>query len=249
LHGSIMLLLLVQALWLPLPSMGPQPAAEQAVETRYDPIDEEPLIVEMEVDERPWIARDAEDPTYVQVNLNDPRWDDILQEPLRRAEGIEASEADVAAGTLISEQLRRSIEASSDRSDDENLQNLATLSDRLGDVSSEETIDELSGMLSRLVGTKQRATKPKEDVGGPFDLSTAQPHDCRKEEMPDGTVKYVVVMIDAEGRTQEIEVDQASGEQLYKTMQIVKSNPLLERVYRGVVMSLLDKLMQPIPPK
>jgi hypothetical protein len=45
----------------------------------------------------------------------------------------------------------------------------------------------------------------------------------------------------------ESEMTAAEGESAYKTFELIKSNPLLERVYRGVVMSLLDKVLKPNP--
>jgi hypothetical protein len=248
LHVSIMATLLAQALWLPLPGFEPA-AARRVIEV--SPTAETPVTLEAEIqiDDRPWIARDAEDLTYTQVDLSDPRWDDLLSEPSRRAEGLSSNEADTLASSLLSEQLMQAIKASAQQSTDDNLQELATLSDRLTEVSSEQSIDELSGTINRLTGTRDRATAPQANIAGEFDHSTAQPHDCRKGQSPDGTVRYLVVMIDAAGRTLEIEVDAATGEQLYKTMQLVKSNPLLERVYRGVVMGILDKLLKTPDPQ
>jgi hypothetical protein len=241
-------LVIVEVLWLPFPFLAGPAAARPLILAEQQPLDHERLEVELQVDERPWIARDAEDATYTQVDLNDPRWADILSEPFRRAEGIEESPADAAAGVLVSAELLRAIEASGRRSDDENLRSLEQLSGRLAKVSSEESIDELSGTIGRLVGTGPRETKPKENVAGVFDASSGQPHDCKKLEV-DGKVSYVMVMIDKAGRTQEIEMSEAEGEQLYQTMQLIKSNPLLERVYRGVVMGIMDKLLAPPSPK
>ena len=41
----------------------------------------------------------------------------------------------------------------------------------------------------------------------------------------------------------EIEVSEQEGEPIYETMQRIKANPLLEQVYRQIVMPLLDQLM------
>jgi len=239
-------LLIAEALWLPVP-FGISAATSPLVLVDQPVVEVEPLQVEL-ADEQPWIARDSEDATYTQVDLNDPRWADILSEPFRHEGGIDDESTDAAAGVLVSAELLRAIEASGRRSDEENLRALEELSGRLTKVSSEETIDELSGTIGRLVGTGPRETKPKEDVAGEFDLSSGQPHDCKKLEM-NGQVRYVMVMIDRAGRTMEIEMSAAEGEQLYQTMQLIKSNPLLERVYRGVVMGVMDKLLAPQPKK
>ena len=66
----------------------------------------------------------------------------------------------------------------------------------------------------------------------------------RREMLENGSFKYIAIMIDSDGRTLETEMTAAEGESAYKTFELIKQNPLLERVYRGVVMSLLDKLMR-----
>ena len=243
LHVCLAALLIVEAMWLPLPFPAGA-AARPVVLVEQSAIDAQPLEMEMQLEARPWMARDAEDPTYAQVDLNDPRWADILSEPFRHESGTDDESADTAAGVLISDELLRAIEGSGRRSDGENLHTLKELSGRLTKVSSEETIDELSGTIGRLVGTGPRETKPKENIEGPFDHTSGQPHDCKKLEVG-GQVKYMMVMIDKAGRTLDIEMSAAEGEQLYQTMQLIKSNPLLERVYRGVVMGIMDKLLAP----
>ena len=243
LHICLAALLIVEVLWLPFPFRAGA-AGQQLVLVEPSAIVDEPLEMEIELEEQPWIARDAEDATYTQVDLNDPRWADILSEPFRHATSTEDESTAAAAGVLISAELLRAIEASGRRSDDENLHTLQELSERLTKVSSEETIDELSGTIGRLVGTGARETEPKENVAGEFDPSTGQPHDCKKLEV-DGQTRYVMVMIDKAGRTMEVEMSAGEGEQLYQTMQLIKSNLLLERVYRGVVMGIMDKLLAP----
>ena len=53
----------------------------------------------------------------------------------------------------------------------------------------------------------------------------------------------MTVLLDAEGRTLEVEVSEQEGKPIYETMQRIKANPLLEQVYRQIVMPLLDQLM------
>jgi hypothetical protein len=243
LHVALVMLLLAQALWVPWPVMPVAGHAEQVV-AAHAPIVDEPIEVEMQLHDRRWIEREAEDALLATVDLNDPRWGDILTEPLRRSEGIETNSADEGASELIARELLQAIEASSRSTSEANLDQLAQLSERLAAVSSEATVDELAGTFGRLLDVKPRETKPRDDAAGTFDFSTAQPHDCRRIANDDGTFTYIAVMIDAQGRTQEVPLDAATGEQLYNTLQIVKSNPLLERVYRGTVMGILDKLLR-----
>ncbi len=245
LHVGVVLFIVVEALWLPMPFLrGPAGVAPAYVEAAQQ-LPPEPLEMEMVLEERSWVEIDAEEIATAQVDLSDPRWQEVLLEPERHARESEPHSESLVAAALIQEQLRAAIQQSEQQTLQENLAQLEKLSERLTSVSSEETIDELSGTLTRLVGTDPRATKPKEGAVGTFDFSSAQPHDCTKETTAEGNVRYVVVMIDQNGLTQEIELDQASGEQMYNTMRIIKSNPLLERVYRGAVMGILDKLLQP----
>ena len=58
-----------------------------------------------------------------------------------------------------------------------------------------------------------------------------------------GGFRYVTVLLDAQGRTVETEVSQQEGEPVYELMQRIKANPLLEQVYRQIVMPLLDQLV------
>jgi hypothetical protein len=51
-------------------------------------------------------------------------------------------------------------------------------------------------------------------------------------------------MIDAKGVSREVEIDNENGQRLYKTMQLIKSNPLLEKVYRNILMGILDQVLK-----
>ena len=47
----------------------------------------------------------------------------------------------------------------------------------------------------------------------------------------------------AEGITDEVDIDPETGEQLYRTMRLIKANPLLEKVYRKIVMGIMDSVL------
>jgi hypothetical protein len=239
LHGLLVASVLGQAVWFPswqASSANPR----MLVFTQTDATEPQPeLIVEM-VDERPWMAREAERLVYDPVDVQDPQWKAIVEEPFQQGDQTPAD-----TQVFLQQEIAQRIAATEAKSAAENLNDLNQLSQQLTSVSSEKTVEEMNGTLSRLLGTKERATAPMtEPAGGEFDFTTAQVHDVRKEEKPDGTLRYIAIMLDAAGRTQEVELDEASGESAFRTMQIVKSNPLLERVYRGVVMGMIDKMLQ-----
>jgi hypothetical protein len=51
------------------------------------------------------------------------------------------------------------------------------------------------------------------------------------------------VLLDALGRTWEVELSEAEGAPLYELMQRIKRSPLLESVYRRIAMPLLDQIL------
>lgn len=96
---------------------------------------------------------------------------------------------------------------------------------------------------------KQRSDQPK-GLSSPavFDVAAAQFHDIRRETNPAGSWRYVCILIDAQGYLFEVEMEAEDGRRLYETMQRIKQNPLLERVYRQVAMPLLDQLIHSAQP-
>jgi hypothetical protein len=76
-----------------------------------------------------------------------------------------------------------------------------------------------------------------------FDVATAQIHEVQRESDGGSGYIYTLVMVDAKGVTQQIDIDPQNGERLYKTMKLIKANPLLERIYRGILMGILDQVL------
>jgi hypothetical protein len=145
---------------------------------------------------------------------------------------------------MLQEKIDRLAEEAGQRSDQENLARLDHLAERLNEVSSEPSIDRLAGAFQRLLGTRPRAERPSaEPVAGEFDFDSAQFHDVRREAEDDGTWRYLFVLVDAEGRAMEVEMDAEHGEPIYQTMLRIKENPLLERVYRRIAMPLFDTML------
>lgn len=169
-------------------------------------------------------------------------------------EGRDAlAEVDSAEGGLAEftrQQLQQAREQAADRSADQQTRELEELARRLGNVSSEQSVEQLTDTLAPWLGIDaSRATAPAEKTDdSPFDPDTAQVSDVLKHETG-GAVRYVAVLVDASGRTLETPLDNADGEALYDVFQLMKKFPLLETVYRKTVMGLLDQIIenQPIP--
>lgn len=139
--------------------------------------------------------------------------------------------------------IRRQMEEARKRGDQDNFDRLKQLSADLGRNSTTKTVDEMADFFGGVVGN--RATEPDlKKANLEFDVSTAQMHDIHKSTDEQGSVRYILVMVDAQGVAREVEIDSQNGQQLYKTMQLIKSNPLLEKVYRKILMGILDQVLK-----
>jgi hypothetical protein len=128
-------------------------------------------------------------------------------------------------------------------STEEKLEKLEGAAKQLDKVSSEKGVQELAGLFEGWAGTEKRATAPAtKPPAGPFEIDSAQFHDVTREKGPDGRWRYRSVLLDAAGRTMEIDMDPSEGESTYNTFRILKANPLAEKVYRQVTIPILDKL-------
>lgn len=132
------------------------------------------------------------------------------------------------------------------KSSAENLSKLDRLSNRLNDVTSEESLDDLTGMFQQWMGLQGRVDEPQAAAKvDEFDSNTAQLDDVERTAKPDGGWKYVARLIDKNGRTITVEMGEQEGVAAYELMQKLKANPLLEKIYRRIAMPLIDSLVKP----
>lgn len=183
-----------------------------------------------------WAAREAR---VLYVTASGQHSEDRLQDEPR----IVTVPSEVT-GPMLQEKIDQLAEESRNRTDQENLDRLNQLAERLEEVSSEQSIERMAGVFQTLTGTKPRAQRPsQEPVAGEFDFDTAQFHDVRREETDEGSWRYLCILVDAEGRAVEVEMDASDGQRVYQTMLRIKENPLLEQVYRQIAMPLFDKML------
>jgi hypothetical protein len=156
-----------------------------------------------------------------------------------------------AAPPLRWENMREVIEASvqqaSALSEQEQLERLALLARRLEKVSSPQSLDDVTHRLSKWLGTERRAPAGDGPPAGPFDFSTAQLHEVFQETGPEGESRYTAILVDGAGRHMATAMTPGDGARAYRVMQLLKQNPLAERVYRALVMGLLDRALATIP--
>lgn len=165
-------------------------------------------------------------------------WDGVM----RSAQSPESTPSSESK-TFLQKQIDRSIEQSKQRSSEDNLDRLNQLSRDLRRNSRSQNIDEMAEFLGGML-TKRVSTPVADSETRPFDAHTAQLHDVLKSDGVDGRPQYTAVMIDAQGVLRSVEMDAETGKQLYRTMQLIRSNPLLEQVYRKIVMGILDQVLK-----
>ena len=108
---------------------------------------------------------------------------------------------------------------------------------------SEEKVGEIVEFVTP--GEPERETSVKQEVSvEAFDADTAQIDDCERMQNEDGTFRYTATLVDAKGNSIRVEMDPKEGERTYQTMQLIRSNPLMEMIYRRSVMPLLDQKTQ-----
>jgi hypothetical protein len=157
---------------------------------------------------------------------------------------ITVSEPGRVTGAMVRDRIQESVDQAHQRSDAKNLDHLERMGKRLNEVSSPASIDRMAGVVHQMLGTTPRADQPVgELLGGIFDFDTAQIHDVRREAAVDGVWRYVCILIDAEGRVCEIDMNAEEGQRVYQAMQRIRQNPLLEQVYRRIAMPLFDQML------
>ena len=150
--------------------------------------------------------------------------------------------------SIAAKWVEQATDQSRGASTDQNLDRLDELGGRLSTISSEQAIGDIGSVLSRTMNLGERATAPAIDATElKFESSSAQLHDVRLEtDEATGAERYVATLVDRHGTAIEQEMDAESGKAAYDVMQTIKKYPLLESVYRAVVMKILDRLIEPV---
>lgn len=181
--------------------------------------------------------------------LSEPRDEpvDVVAQPLETV-SIAAHEEDMHPEQIMAARVAKRVQAAAEEAQqanpDDQLKRLEQAAKELEQISSEKSVDEMAEKFHDWFGMKRRAQRPAaEPVAGEFDFGTAQLHDVRRESNGEGVYTYIAVLVDAEGRRFESRMDAIEGESAYKTMQLMKSSPLAEMVYRRIVMGFLDNII------
>ncbi len=175
-------------------------------------------------------------------------------EPAPPAEPEIVSKPGEKAKDTVKRVLEEQTKAAAERTDEENLGELEKQGERLKQVSSEETINQIVDQFHSWAGTEERAAEPVEETpmqteetvsSANFDVETAQFHDVKKiKSETTGKVTYQAILLDAQGRTMSMELPTSEGEKLYPMFKQMKQNPLMAQIYRKIVMPLIDKQLK-----
>jgi hypothetical protein len=152
--------------------------------------------------------------------------------------------ADNVPPEQIESSLRSAIENTATVSEERKLSELQRNVQRLEQIASESSIADVGQAIRSATALEDRASVPAaEPVGGAFDYDSAQFHDVSRIMNDDGKWVYRSILLDAKGRTIEVELTESEGKTAYETMQMVKASPFAEAVYRSMVMPMLDKMI------
>jgi hypothetical protein len=196
-----------------------------------------PGVASITIDQQPETGPILPNGQEVLAAISDPRWQELV-EPV-------PEERLATSMVFVNTELMRIAREAEQRSAQENLEKLAALGGTLETVSTEKGVDDINSQLNRVLGTEKRADRPADaPVAGEFDFTTAQLHDVLRVKDDSGSFLFTAILVDSAGRKFETPMSASEGETAYRTMQLIKSNPLLERVYRGVVMSMLDSVLK-----
>jgi hypothetical protein len=177
----------------------------------------------------------------------------IAETETRRSEDLAGDSSTPVADDVPLEQIGSSvqsaIESSTRISDERKLDQLQRNVQRLEQVASEASIADIGHAVRSAAGLEQRASMPaSEAVEGGFDFDSAQFHDVTRQADQNGNWVYRSVLLDAKGRTFEVDLNEAEGKTAYDTMQMVKASPFAEAIYRSMVMPMMDKMIPKVSP-
>jgi len=152
----------------------------------------------------------------------------------------------------VRDELRLMVQESQELTADQNLERLQGMVQRFDDIGSHQTVDELSRKFEQWWGTRSAPTPQPSDTPeagsgstrAEFDSETALIQDVRRHRDEQGDWVYEAVLVDSGGESQVVSLDVVEGQRLHQTMKIVKSSPLVQRIYREITMPIIRRMLQ-----
>ncbi|MCH5372483.1 MAG: hypothetical protein JJ992_00780 [Planctomycetes bacterium] len=154
----------------------------------------------------------------------------------------------VAEPDIPPEQIEASIESQirsvATLSDERKLSELEKNLARLQGIATEESVRDVTATIAGSLGLDAGPAPADERPEGAFDSDTAQIQDVKRVRGKSGQWEYTSVLVDAQGRTQEVSLTAAEGETAYHTFEQLKRYPMAEGIYRQLVMPMIQKMIQ-----
>lgn len=150
--------------------------------------------------------------------------------------------SNVPAGQ-IEASLKSAMDQTRDLSNERKLTELEKNLERLDSISSAESVQKTTQKIAGVLGLSSGPRPKTQPIVGAFDINTAQIHDVTRSRDDNGNWRYQSVLVDAGGRTQQVELSDKNGEATFNTFQQLKKFPMANGIYRELVMPMLQKML------
>ena len=167
----------------------------------------------------------------------------------RQAEVVGVKPEELAEAANEPEKLiDQTVEREEGRTQEEKMSDLIHQRRQLEKMPAEHATKALEKVVDFLEARSERATSAQHEVSpDQFDADSAQIDSCEripKDEKDGGGWRYVATLVDANGNSMKVELPESEGASTWRTMQMLKENPIMNAIYRKAVMPLLDRKME-----
>ena len=186
--------------------------------------------------------------TYVAESTFNSHWtvrpDITLAELTEAAEENRPASPEIPRNTaILPDFIQLRLQQEMDTADQSSPEDLRTRLERLGGQLQSESSEKSVNAIAKFLGTQNEMPPSGTEPAGEFDHTTAQIDHVDKSVADDGSVTYIATLVDSQGHEQQVAMSDEDGAQLYETFELMKRFPLLENIYRQVVMGMLNKML------
>ncbi len=179
--------------------------------------------------------RKREDKTAANSNSQERRNEAAPQLPPTSGDDVPASQIEAS--------IESAMQQAEGLSEKRQLSELEKKLRRLNSISSAESVQDTTQKIANTLGLSPGPVPAAESVEGMFDTTTAQIHEVTRIRDANGDWLYQSVLVDAAGRTENIDLPRAEGEVTYNTFQQLKQFPMADGIYRQLVMPMLQNML------
>lgn len=167
----------------------------------------------------------------------------------QQAEVVGVKQEELAEAANEPEKLiDQTMEREEGRTQEEKMSDLIHQRRQLEKMPAEHATKALEKVVDFLEARSDRAKEARREVSpDQFDADSAQIDSCEriaKDEKDGGGWRYVATLVDANGNSMKVELPESEGASTWRTMQMLKENPVMNAIYRNAVMPLLDRKLE-----